>query len=50
VFNSVTTVRVAFSYVLSFIKKKGYKTIAFMSSADGYGQSGKNVLESLLPE
>jgi branched-chain amino acid transport system substrate-binding protein len=50
VFNSVPTDRVAISYVLSFFKKKGYKTIAFMSSADGYGQSGKNVLESLLPE
>jgi branched-chain amino acid transport system substrate-binding protein len=50
VFNSVPTDRVAISYVLSWFKKKGYKTIAFMSSADGYGQSGKNVLESLLPE
>lgn len=50
VFNSVPTDRVAISYVLSFFKKKGYKTIAFMSSADGYGQSGKNVLESLLTE
>jgi branched-chain amino acid transport system substrate-binding protein len=50
VFNSVPTDRVALSYVLSWFKKKGYKTIAFMSSADGYGQSGKNVLESLLPE
>ncbi len=50
VFNSVPTDRVALSYVLSWFKKKGFKTIAFMSSADGYGQSGKNVLESLLPE
>ena len=50
VFNSVPTDRVAISYVLSWFKKKGYKTIAFMSSADGYGQSGKNVLESLLGE
>jgi branched-chain amino acid transport system substrate-binding protein len=50
VFNSVPTDRVAISYVLSWFKKKGYKTIAFMSSADGYGQSGKNVLESLLSD
>ncbi|MEO9229789.1 MAG: ABC transporter substrate-binding protein [Devosia sp.] len=50
VFNSVPTDRVAIAYVLSWFKHKGYKTIAFMSSADGYGQSGKNVLESLLPE
>jgi branched-chain amino acid transport system substrate-binding protein len=50
VFNSVPTDRVALSYALSWFKKKGWKTIAFMSSADGYGQSGKNVLESLLPE
>ena len=50
VFNSVPTDRVALSYVLSWFKKKGFKTIALMSSADGYGQSGKNVLESLLPE
>jgi branched-chain amino acid transport system substrate-binding protein len=50
VFNSVPTDRVALSYVLSWFKKRGYKTIALMSSADGYGQSGKNVLGSLLPE
>ncbi len=50
VFNSVPTDRVAISYVLSWFKQKGYKTIAFMSSADGYGQSGKNVLDSLLTE
>ncbi len=50
VFNSVPTDRVALSYVLSWFKKKGFRTIALMSSADGYGQSGKNVLESLLPE
>ena len=49
VFNSVPTDRVAISHVLSWFKKKGFKTIALMSSADGYGQSGKNVLESLLP-
>jgi branched-chain amino acid transport system substrate-binding protein len=50
VFNSVPTDRVAISYMLSYFKKKGYKTIAFMGSADGYGQSGKNVLQSLLAD
>jgi len=49
VFNSLATDRVALSYVLSHFKKKGLKTIALMTAADGYGQSGKNVLETLLP-
>ncbi|MEO9228448.1 MAG: ABC transporter substrate-binding protein [Devosia sp.] len=48
VFNSVPTDRVAISYMLSFFQKKGYKTIAFLSSSDGYGQSGKKVLDSLV--
>jgi branched-chain amino acid transport system substrate-binding protein len=49
VFNSVPTDRVALGYVLSYFKKKGIKSVALMTSADGYGQSGKNVLQSLLP-
>jgi branched-chain amino acid transport system substrate-binding protein len=49
VFNSLAVDRVALSYVLSYFKKKGIKTVALMTSADGYGQSGKNVLQSLLP-
>jgi ABC-type branched-subunit amino acid transport system substrate-binding protein len=47
VFNSLAVDRVALSHVLSYFKKKGIKTIALMTSADGYGQSG--VLQSLLP-
>lgn len=50
VFNSLATDRVAISYVLSYFKKKGLSTIAMMSAADGYGQSGKKILESLAPE
>ena len=49
VFNSLAVDRVALSYVLSYFKKRGIKTVALMSSSDGYGQSGKNVLQSLLP-
>lgn len=49
VFNSLAVDRVALSYVLSYFKKKGIKTVALMTSADGYGQSGKNVFQSLLP-
>jgi len=49
VFNSLAVDRVALSYVMSYFKKKGIKTVALMTSADGYGQSGKNVLQSLLP-
>ena len=49
VFNSLAVDRVALSYVVSHFKKKGIKTIALMTSSDGYGQSGKNVLQSLLP-
>ncbi|MEP7300181.1 MAG: ABC transporter substrate-binding protein [Caldimonas sp.] len=48
VFNSLAVDRVALSYVLSYFKKKGIKSIALMTSSDGYGQSGKNVLQSLL--
>lgn len=50
VFNSVPTDRVAISYVLSYLQKKGIKTVAIMSAADGYGQSGRKILESLAPE
>ena len=49
VFNSLAVDRVALSYVLSYFKQKGIKSIALMTSADGYGQSGKNVLQQLLP-
>jgi branched-chain amino acid transport system substrate-binding protein len=49
VFNSLAVDRVALSFVLSHFKKKGIKSVALMTSADGYGQSGKNVLQSLLP-
>lgn len=49
VFNSLAVDRVALSYVLSYFKQKGVKSLALMTSADGYGQSGKNVLQQLLP-
>lgn len=49
VFNSLAVDRVALSFVLSHFKKKGIKTVALMTSADAYGQSGKNVLQSLVP-
>lgn len=48
VFNSVPTDRVAISHMLGFFQKRGYKNIAFLASADGYGQSGKKVLDSLV--
>jgi len=47
VFNSVPVDRVAISYVLSYFQKKGIKTLAILSAADGYGQSGRKILESL---
>lgn len=50
VFNSVPTDRVAISYVLSYFQKKGIKSVAIMSAADGYGQSGRKILESLAPD
>lgn len=50
VFSSVPNDRVVITYLLSWFKKKGFKSIAYMGSADGFGQSGKAVLESLLSE
>ncbi len=50
VFSSAPNDRVVISYLLSWFRKKGFKTIACMGSADGFGQSGKAVLESLLNE
>jgi len=50
VFNSVPTDRVALSYVLSYFKRKNIKTVALMSAADGYGQSGRKILESIAAE
>lgn len=48
VFNSVPTDRVAIAHMLGFFQKRGYRTLAFLSSADGYGQSGKKMLDSLV--
>jgi len=50
VFNSVPTDRVALQYVMSYFKKKGIKTLALMTSADGYGQSGRKIAESICGE
>lgn len=47
VFNSVPTDRVALQYVMSYFKKKNIKTLALMTSADGYGQSGRKIAEGI---
>ncbi|MGE0725635.1 MAG: ABC transporter substrate-binding protein [Alphaproteobacteria bacterium] len=49
VFNSLPTDRVAIAHVLGFFRRHGIKTVGLMSAADGYGQSGRNILEELAP-
>lgn len=50
VFNSLATDRVAISHVLSHFRKKGLTTVAMLSAADGYGQSGRKIVHSLAPQ
>ena len=50
VFNSLPTDRVAIAHVLGYFQRHDIKTVGLMSAADGYGQSGKNILEELAPD
>ncbi|GGC65051.1 ABC transporter substrate-binding protein [Chelatococcus reniformis] len=49
VFNSCPVDRVAISHVLAYAKRNGFKKLAMMSAADGYGQSGTRILRELAP-
>jgi branched-chain amino acid transport system substrate-binding protein len=47
VFNTPPTDRVVAAHLLSVFKKRGIKQIALLSAADGFGQSGANVVKEL---
>ena len=47
VFNTPPSDRIALSGLLSEMKKNGISKVAMLSAADGFGQSGKNVLQEI---
>jgi branched-chain amino acid transport system substrate-binding protein len=50
VFNTPPTDRVVAAHLLGVFKAKGITQIALMSAADGFGQSGANVVTELAPK
>jgi branched-chain amino acid transport system substrate-binding protein len=50
VFNTPPTDRVVAAHLLSVFKKRGITQIALLSAADGFGQSGANVVKELAPK
>jgi branched-chain amino acid transport system substrate-binding protein len=50
VFNTPPTDRVVAAYLLSVFKKRGLSQIALLTAADGFGQSGANVIKELAPK
>lgn len=49
VFNTPPSDRIALSGLLAHLKSKGIASVAMLSAADGFGQSGKNVLQEIAP-
>ena len=49
VFNTPPSDRIALSGLLAHLKKHGITSVAMLSAADGFGQSGKNVLQEIAP-
>ena len=49
VFNTPPSDRIALSGLLEQLKKAGLKSVSMLSAADGFGQSGKAVLQELAP-
>ena len=49
VFNTPPNDRIALSGLLAHLKKTGITSVAMLSAADGFGQSGKNVLLDIAP-
>jgi len=47
VFNTPPSDRIALSGLLAHLKKSGITSVAMLSAADGFGQSGKNVLQEI---
>ncbi len=50
VFNTPPTDRVVAAHLLGVFKKRGITQIALLTAADGFGQSGANVLKELAPK
>jgi len=50
VFNTPPTDRISISGLLAHMKKMGITSVAMLSAADGFGQSGRNILNELAPQ
>ena len=50
VFNTPPTDRISISGLLAHMKKSGIASVAMLSAADGFGQSGRNILNELAPQ
>lgn len=50
VFNTPPTDRISISGLLAHMKKMGITSVAMLSAADGFGQSGKNILNEIAPQ
>jgi len=50
VFNTPPTDRISISGLLAHMKKMVITSVAMLSAADGFGQSGKNMLNELAPQ
>ncbi len=50
VFNTPPTDRVVAAHLLGVFKKRGITQVALLSAADGFGQSGANVVKELAPK
>ena len=50
VFNTPPNDRIVAAHLLSVFKKKGITQLGLLSSADGFGQSGSNVVKELAPQ
>jgi branched-chain amino acid transport system substrate-binding protein len=50
VFNTPPTDRVVAAHLLSVFKRRGITQVALLSAADGFGQSGANVVKELAPK
>jgi branched-chain amino acid transport system substrate-binding protein len=49
VFNTPPSDRIALSGLLAHLKRQGIRSVVMLSAADGFGQSGKNVLQEIAP-
>jgi branched-chain amino acid transport system substrate-binding protein len=50
VFNTPPTDRVVAAHMLGVFKKRGISQLALLTAADGFGQSGANVVKELAPQ